>query len=85
MEIEKSFIFMADKEIYLNKDSGVIRIHHGMEDPIVPVAGMRTAAKRLLSAGLNVETREYEDAGHEVPQEMLDVIWKDIRSVIGDK
>ena len=73
------------KEICLKKNSGVIRIHHGMEDPIVPVAGMRTAAKHLLSAGLKVETREYEDAGHEVPQEMLDVIWKDICSVIGDK
>jgi len=72
-------------KFYLKSDSGVIRIHHGIEDPVVPVAGMRTAAKRLLSAGFKVETHEYEGAGHEVPQEMVDVIEKDILSVIADK
>ena len=72
-------------DFYLKSDSGLIRIHHGVEDPIVPVTGMRTAAKRLLSAGLNVDTREYEGSGHEVPQEMLDVIGKDILSVISNK
>ena len=73
------------EEICLKSDSGVIRIHHGIDDLIVPVAGMRKAAKRLLAAGLKVETREYEGTGHAVPQEMLDVIRNDILSVIADK
>jgi len=72
-------------EVYSIIDPGLIRIHHGMEDPIVPVAGMRKAANQLKSAGLKVEAHEYEGAGHEVPQEMLDAIGNEILSVILDE
>lgn len=69
-------------EFNLKSDSGSILVHHGNEDPIVPIATMRTAVNRLTSAGIKVDTREYEGAGHAVPEEMVETIEKDILSVI---
>jgi len=72
-------------ELTKKDQAGLIRIHHGKEDPIVPIDGARKAAKYLLSANLDVEIREFENAGHEVPEEMVFSIQDDIYAAIKDE
>jgi len=70
------------EEIAAKGNTGMVRIHHGEMDPIVPIAGAREATKQLLSAGINVELREYEGVGHAVPLEMRKAIFDDICEAI---
>ena len=63
-------------------DSGIVRAHHGVDDPIVPIATAREAASQLQSAGLAVQLREYAGVTHAVPVEMQQAIHDDIRSVL---
>lgn len=58
--------------------SGIVRIHHGVEDPIVPIATAHEAAKKLQSAKLNVTIQAYEGVSHAVPAEMQHAIHNDI-------
>ena len=71
------------EDIIGKKNAGIVRIHHGVNDPIVPIAGAREAAKQLLAAGINVELREYENTEHIVHQAMRKAIHDDIRAIIG--
>jgi predicted esterase len=70
------------EEISGKRDAGGVRIHHGEEDPIVPIASAREATKQLLSAGINVELRAYDGIGHAVPLEMRKAIYDDIYDTI---
>jgi predicted esterase len=62
--------------------AGVVRVHHGDKDPIVPVATAREAKLRLSAAGLDVQLREYEGVGHAVPPEMRTAIFEDIHAAL---
>jgi predicted esterase len=70
------------EEITRKNEAGLVRIHHGDKDPIVPVATAREAKTHLSTAGFNVELREYEGVGHAVPPEMRKAIHDDIRAAI---
>lgn len=70
---------LLTNEILSQPDSGVVRIHHGADDPIVPIATARTAATHLQLAGLDVQLREYAGVTHAVPAEMQQAIHEDIR------
>lgn len=41
-----------------------VRLHHGAQDPVMPVRGSREWAKRLTAAGVRVEYHEYPDGKH---------------------
>jgi predicted esterase len=69
-------------ELTKQPDSGIVRIHHGADDPIVPIATARAATAHLQSAGLAVQLREYAGVTHAVPVEMQQAIHEDIRSVL---
>jgi predicted esterase len=69
-------------QLNVHHGAGLIRIHHGKEDPIVPIEGVRKAVKTLLSAKLNAELREYKNTGHEVPEKMRVSIHNDINAAI---
>jgi len=66
------------------KNGGIVRIHHGIQDPIVPITRAREAAKQLLSAGIDAELREYDDTGHATPLKMRKAIFEDIQASIRD-
>lgn len=70
---------LLTNEITSKRDSGPIRIHHGAEDPIVPITTAREAAGQLQSAGLDVQLCEYAGVTHAVPAEMQQAIHNDIR------
>lgn len=58
--------------------SGVICIHHGEADPIVPVDTARQAAERLRAAQVAVELRTYAGVGHAIPAEMRTALHQDM-------
>lgn len=63
-------------------DSGIVRVHHGVDDPIVPIATAREAAAQLQAASLDVQLREYAGVTHAVPAEMQQAIHNDIGLVL---
>ena len=69
-------------DIKPKENPGIVRVHQGLDDPIVPVKGARTAIEELQAALLDVELREYEGAGHEVSLEMRKAIHADIRATL---
>jgi len=73
---------LLTEEIIRKSNAGMVRIHHGEKDPIVPVARAREATKQLSSAELDVELREYEGVGHAVPLEMRKAVFDDIYAAI---
>ena len=75
---------LLTEEIIRKSKAGIVRIHHGEKDPIVPIARAREATKQLLSAGLNIELREYEGMGHVAP-EMRRAISDDIYAAIQEQ
>ncbi|MBN1536305.1 MAG: hypothetical protein JW908_06200 [Anaerolineales bacterium] len=70
------------ENINKNDHAGIIRIHHGEMDPIVPIAKAREATNHLLFAGFNVELREHHGIGHAVPPEVRNAIFDDIYEAI---
>ena len=70
------------EEIIQKRNTGAVRIHHGEKDPIVPIARAREATQQLLSAGINVELREYDGIGHAISLEMRKAIFDDIYASI---
>ena len=71
---------LAEK-VVAQTGAGIIHIHHGQEDPIVPVATAREAKQRLASAKLNVTLQEYEGITHAVPLEMRTAVLNRIRAL----
>lgn len=72
---------LCDK-ITRQPDSGIVRVHHGVDDPIVPIVTAREATAQLQSAGLDVQLREYTGVTHAVPAEMRQAIHDEIRPVL---
>lgn len=69
-------------ELTKQPDSGMVRVHHGADDPIVPIATAREAAAQLQSAGLDVKLREYPEVTHAVPTAMQQAVHDEIRSIL---
>jgi predicted esterase len=69
---------MLRDKVTKRPNSGIVRVHHGADDPIVPIATAREAASQLQSAGLEVQLREYAGVTHAVPAKMQQAIHDDI-------
>jgi phospholipase/carboxylesterase len=57
-------------------------IHHGRQDPIIPVDFARQAAAMLQGAGLPVEYLE-TDAPHAIPPQAVERAWETVATALG--
>ena len=61
---------------------GIIHVHHGQDDAIVPIDTVRHAVSQLQASNLNVTLSEYEGVGHATPLAMRTAIQQEIYSVL---
>lgn len=73
---------LLTEETDKKKEMGIINIHPGVQDPIVPIESVRQATKHLNDEGIEARLHAYEDTGHMVPDEMIKAIHQDIYAVI---
>lgn len=59
-----------------------IRVFHGADDQVVPVAGAEEAVSWLQAQGFDAQLERYSDVGHDIPREMVIDMYKVLQQTL---